>query len=114
MSVLVLYENFAVAAAVARRLLDMPSVHLVRAGSILVSPDATQYDVVVCCPYLRQQRLDEVLASCRAGGDTGTSVVQLRDDVGRASIVVLAESATGEAAFSAVTHALGASPLRTL
>src|SRR5437868_5621774 len=53
-SVLVLYESFAVATVLLTRLLDMPMVHMVRAES--VSACDGRYDVVVVDPYLRAHR----------------------------------------------------------
>ena len=85
-SVLVLYENFAVATVVVKRLLDMPMVHLVRAES--VSACQGRYDVVVVDPYLRAHRRAEVLRRwaakpilelCDLGGGAGVEV--LRGDV---------------------------------
>ena len=110
-AVLVLYENFAVAAALARRLLDLPIVHLVRASSVRVSPDASQYDVVIVCPYVGQSRLDEIREWCRLHEDAHTSVLQLRDDSGAASFVVLSSAPMCEPGFAEVSQALALPPL---
>ena len=85
-SVLVLYENFAVATVLVKRLLDMPMLHMVRAES--VSACEGRYDVVVVDPYLRAHRRAEVLRRwaekpilelCDLGGGAGVEV--LRGDV---------------------------------
>src|SRR3954470_1912100 len=85
-SVLVLYENFAVATVLLSRLLDMPMVHMVRAES--ASACHGRYDVVVVDPYLRAHRRAEVLRRwgampvlelCDLGGGAGVDV--LRGDV---------------------------------
>ena len=86
-SVLVLYENFAVGAAVLRRLLDVPMVHLVRAENAGACEQS--YDVVVLCPYLREHRRTEVLRRW-AGHDGGTSVLELEDVCGAAAVRMLA------------------------
>src|SRR3954468_1757386 len=86
-SVLVLYENFAVGAAVLRRLLDLPMVHLVRAESASAC-DGT-YDVVVMCPYLRDPRGAEVLRRW-AGHGRATSVIELQDAGGSAAVTMVA------------------------
>jgi hypothetical protein len=81
-SVLVLYENFAVATVLLTRLLDMPMVHMVRAES--VSACDGSYDVVVVDPYLRAHRRAEVLRRwaakpvlelCDLGGGAGVEVL---------------------------------------
>src|SRR3954471_7450437 len=106
--VLVLYENFAVGAAVLRRLLDLPSVHMVRAESA-AGCDGT-YDVVVMCPYLREHRRAEVLRRW-AGREPGTSVIELEDVVGGAAARIVAghaSSSPADAVLSALQ--LDASP----
>jgi hypothetical protein len=86
-SVLVLYENFAVGAAVLRRLLDVPMVHMVRAESAGACEGS--YDVVVLCPYLREHRRTEVLRRW-AGHGRETSVIELEDVCGAAGVRLLA------------------------
>src|SRR3954452_4863152 len=86
-SVLVLYENFAVGAAVLRRLLDLPMVHMVRAESAGACEGA--YDVVVMCPYLRDQRRAEVLRRW-AGHGRETSVIELQDIGGGEAVTMVA------------------------
>jgi hypothetical protein len=103
LSVLVLYENFAVGAALQRRLLDVPMVHLVRAESVAQCQD--RYDVVVVCPYLREQRRAEVLARW-AGNGSPIPIIQLRDVAGATGVTVLAGPAHSEPARS-VLSALG-------
>jgi len=85
-SVLVLYENFAVGAAVLRRLLDLPMVHMVRAEA--ASACEGSYDVVVICPYLREHRRTEVLR--RWAGAHGTAVVELEDVCGSSRVRLVA------------------------
>jgi hypothetical protein len=85
-SVLVLYENFAVGAAVLRRLLDLPMVHMVRAESVAACEGS--YDVVVMCPYLREHRRAEVLRRWAAHGRT--PVIELQDIGGGAAATMLA------------------------
>jgi hypothetical protein len=103
LSVLVLYENFAVGAALHRRLLDVPMVHLVRAENMgLVRDD---YDVVVVCPYLREQRRAEVLARWGANGSE-TPVIELRD-VGGATVVAVLAGPERSAPAQSVLSALG-------
>jgi hypothetical protein len=81
-SVLVLYENFAVATVLLSRLLDMPMVHMVRAES--ASACHGRYDVVVVDPYLRAHRRADVLRRwsetpvlelCDLGGGVGVDVL---------------------------------------
>ena len=86
-SVLVLYENFAVGAAVLRRLLDLPMVHMVRAES--AGACEGPYDVVVMCPYLREHRRTEVLRRW-AGHGRATSIIELEDVCGAAAVRMLA------------------------
>jgi hypothetical protein len=86
-SVLVLYENFAVGAAVLRRLLDLPMVHMVRAESAGACEGA--YDVVVMCPYLREHRRAEVLRRW-AGHGRETAVIELQDVGGGEAITMVA------------------------
>ena len=94
-SVLVLYENFAIAAAAARRLLDLPMVHLVRAENAGACDG--DYDVVVMCPYLREHRRTEVLRRW-AGRGRATSVIELGDFGRGAAVRLLAGQAeTGPA-----------------
>ena len=71
-SVLVLYENFAVATVVLRRLLDLPMVHMVRSEN--VGACHGRYDVIVVDPYLHDHRLAQVLRRW-----AGTPVIQLCD-----------------------------------
>jgi len=85
-SVLVLYENFAVGAAILRRLLDLPMVHMVRAESVSACEGA--YDVVVMCPYLREHRRAEVLRRWAANGST--PVIELQDVGGGAAATMVA------------------------
>src|SRR4051812_24343093 len=87
-SVLVLYENFAVAAVVVRRLLDLPMVHMVRAES--VGSCHGHYDVVVVDPYLRAHRRAEVLRRWAGPNDVPTPIIELRDLGGAAGATVLA------------------------
>ena len=103
LSVLVLYENFAVGAALQRRLLDVPMVHLVRADSVGDCQD--RYDVVVVCPYLREQRRAEVLARW-AGNGSAIPIIELRDVGGATGIAVLAGPEHSDEAQS-VLSALG-------
>src|SRR4051812_36204699 len=106
-SVLVLYENFAVGAAVLRRLLDLPMVHMVRAESAAACDGA--YDVVVMCPYLREHRRAEALR--RWGGVQSTSVIELQDVVGGAAATMLAghpESAGAHTVLAALDLGLAA------
>jgi hypothetical protein len=86
-SVLVLYENFAVGAAVLRRLLDLPMVHMVRAEA--ASACEGSYDVVVLCPYLREHRRTEILRRW-AGAAHGTAVVELEDVCGSSRVRLVA------------------------
>jgi hypothetical protein len=86
-SVLVLYENFAVGAAVLRRLLDVPMVHMVRAESAEACEGS--YDVVVICPYLREHSRAETLRRW-AGRERRTSVIELEDAVGAPAVRMLA------------------------
>jgi len=97
-SVLVLYENFAVATVVVQRLLDMPMVHMVRAES--VSACQGHYDVVVVDPYLRAHRRAEVLHRWGA-----TPVLELCDLGGGAGVDVLCgdvSAGAGRAVLSAL------------
>jgi hypothetical protein len=97
-SVLVLYENFAVATVLLTRLLDMPMVHMVRAESVNACHES--YDVVVIDPYLRAHRRAEVL---RRWG--GTPVLELCDLGGGAGVDVLAgevHDGPGQAVMSAL------------
>jgi hypothetical protein len=105
-SVLVLYENFAVGAAVQQRLLDMPMVHMVRAES--AGACSGPYDVVVLCPYLREHRRVEVLRRwARHGHDT--PVIELEDSLdGAAARMVAGHADSGPA--HAVLSALRFSP----
>ena len=103
LSVLVLYENFAVGAALQRRLLDVPMVHLVRADSVALCDG--DYDVVVVCPYLREQRRAEVLARW-AGNGASTPIIELRD-VGGATVVAVLAGAEHSAPAQSVLSALG-------
>jgi hypothetical protein len=101
-SVLVLYENFAVATVVLSRLLDMPMVHMVRAES--VSACQGPYDVIVVDPYLRAHRRAEVLQRW-AGVDAATPILELCDLGGGAGIEVLSgqvASGPGRAVMSAL------------
>jgi hypothetical protein len=86
-SVLVLYENFAVGAAVLRRLLDVPMVHMVRAEN--ASACEGSYDVVVMCPYLREHRRADVLRRW-AGNGRDTSVIELQDIGGGEGVTLVA------------------------
>jgi hypothetical protein len=101
-SVLVLYESFAVGAALHRRLLDLPMVHLVRAEHVAECSDS--YDVVVVDPYVREHRRAEVLRRW-AGADPRTPVIELRDIGGGAAATLLAGSPHSDAA-DAVLSAL--------
>jgi len=104
-SVLVLYENFAVGAAVLRRLLDLPMVHLVRAEN--TSACEGRYDVVVMCPYLREHRRAEVLRRW-ASRERPTSVIELSDVGGAAGVRMLtgrADSPSARAVLSALAAA---------
>jgi hypothetical protein len=106
LSVLVLYENFAVGAALQRRLLDVPMVHLVRAENI--GHVRGDYDVVVVCPYLREQRRAEVLARWAGNGAT-TPIIELRDVGGATGLAVLAgpeHSAPAQSVLQALATAL--------
>jgi len=98
-SVLVLYESFAVAAVVLRRLLDLPMVHMVRGESVAACHDA--YDVIVVCPYLREHRRTEAL---RRWGDA--PVIELQDLGGAAGATLLSGRPTSPAS-DAVLSALG-------
>jgi hypothetical protein len=98
LSVLVLYENFAVAAVVLRRLLDIPMVHMVRAesGAYAQGP----YDVVVVDPYLRAHRRTEAMRRWAPA-----PVIELRDMGGGAAASVVAgegESAAAHAVLAAL------------
>jgi hypothetical protein len=103
-SVLVLYENFAVGAAVLRRLLDLPMVHMVRAES--ASACEGTYDVVVMCPYLREHRRAEVLRRW-AGHGRETTVIELQDIGGGEAVTMVAGPAHSDSA-DAVMSALRA------
>jgi hypothetical protein len=106
LSVLVLYENFAVGAALQRRLLDVPMVHLVR-GDRVADCDG-RYDVIVVCPYLREQRRAEVLARW-AGAGSSTPIIAVRDAGGATGVAVLAgprDSASARSILSALGDAL--------
>jgi hypothetical protein len=97
-SVLVLYENFAVATVLLSRLLDMPMVHMVRAESVGACQD--RYDVVVVDPYLREHRRSEVLRRWGA-----TPVLELCDTGRGAGVEVLrgeVASGPGQAVMSAL------------
>ena len=100
LSVLVLYENFAVGAALQRRLLDVPMVHLVRAESVADCHE--RYDVVVVCPYLREQRRAEVLARW-AGNGSAIPIIELRDSDGATGVAVLAGPEHSESARSVLS-----------
>ena len=102
-SVLVLYENFAIAAAAARRLLDMPMVHIVRAENAGACDG--DYDVVVMCPYLREHRRAEVLRRW-AGAQPRASVIELEDIVGAPGARLLA-GRTDSVPARSVMRALG-------
>jgi hypothetical protein len=102
-SVLVLYENFAVATVVLRRLLDMPMVHMVRADS--VSACNGHYDVVVVDPYLRAHRRAEVLRRWAGSADPEIPIIELCDLGGGTGAEVLAgqvASGPGQAVMSAL------------
>jgi hypothetical protein len=102
-SVLVLYESFAVATVVLTRLLDMPMVHMVRAESVSACLDS--YDVVVVDPYLRAHRRAEVLRRWGGDSDTGTPVIELCDLGGGAGAEVLGgqvASGPGQVVMSAL------------
>jgi hypothetical protein len=105
LSVLVLYENFAVGAALQRRLLDVPMVHLVRAENLGLVREDDDYDVIVVCPYLREQRRAEVLARWGSNGST-TPIIELRD-VGGATVVAVLAGAEHSAPAQSVLSALG-------
>jgi|SRR3712207_113731 len=105
LSVLVLYENFAVGAALQKRLLDVPMVHLVRAEHLGLVRDDHRYDVIVVCPYLREQRRAEVLARW-AGNGASTPIIELRD-VGGATVVAVLAGAEHSAPAQSVLSALG-------
>jgi hypothetical protein len=107
-SVLVLYENFAVGAALLGRLLDLPMVHMVRADS--ASACEGPYDVVVMCPYLRDHRRAEVLRRW-AGRGRATSVIELGDFGRGAAVRLLAgqpESGPARTVLSALRGDLAA------
>lgn len=79
--VLVVHANFAVGAAVSRRLIDFDVVAMLHAGSILdAEQDPAHYDVVVLCPYLSDEQRESVLAGCPE--TVGPTVVELYDSVG--------------------------------
>jgi hypothetical protein len=106
LSVLVLYENFAVGAAVQRRLLDVPMVHLVRGDR--VADCEGRYDVIVLCPYVREQRRAEVLARW-AGADASTPIIAVRDAGGATWVALLAgprDSGAARSVISALADAL--------
>jgi len=105
-SVLVLYENFAVGAAVLQRLLDLPMVHMVRAEN--ASACEGSYDVVVMCPYLREHRRGEVLRRW-AGNGRDTSVIELQDIGGGEAVTMVAGPAHSDSADT-VMSALRAVP----
>src|SRR3954451_18440774 len=94
-SVLVLYENFAVGAAVLRRLLDLPMVHMVRAESAGACEGA--YDVVIMCPYLRDHRRAEVLRRW-SGHGRQHSVIELQDVGGGEAVTMVAGPAHSDSA----------------
>jgi hypothetical protein len=103
-SVLVLYENFAVATVVVRRLLDVPMVHMVRADN--VGACRGRYDVVVLDPYLRAHRRAEALRRWAGPHGVSATIIELRDMFGAAGASVLAgEVASGPG--QAVLAALG-------
>ena len=102
-SVLVLYESFAVATVVVKRLLDMPMVHMVRAES--VSACEGRYDVVVVDPYLRAHRRSEVLRRWAA-----KPILELCDLGGGAGVEVL-DGDVSEGAGQAVMSALRLAPV---
>ena len=102
LSVLVLYENFAVAAAVLRRLLDVPMVHMVRADSGAHAQGP--YDVVVVDPYLREHRRRETLRRWAP-----LPVIELRDLGGGAGACVVAGEGSSPAAH-AILEALSLQP----
>jgi len=104
-SVLVLYENFAVGAAVLRRLLDLPMVHMVRAESAAACEGA--YDVVVMCPYLREHRRAEVLRRW-AGQGRDTSVIELQDIGGGEAVTMVAGPAHSVRADTVMSALRGA------
>jgi hypothetical protein len=101
-SVLVLYENFAVATVVLRRLLDMPMVHMVRSES--VGSCHGRYDVVVVDPYLHDHRLAQVLRRWST-----TPVIQLCD-LGRGAGARVLSGSRDDAA-DAVLSALRLQPV---
>jgi hypothetical protein len=108
-SVLVLYENFAIGAAVQRRLLDVPMVHMVRAESAAACEGS--YDVVVMCPYLREHRRTEVLRRW-AGHGRRAEVIELEDVCGAAGVRMLvgrSDSGPAHAAATAATSVVEAS-----
>ncbi len=102
-SVLFLYENFAVAAVVLRRLLDLPMVHVVR--SECVAACHSSYDVVIVDPYLREHRRAEVLRRWAGPVGAPTPIIELRDLGGGAGAAVVAGPPDSDAA-QAVLSAL--------
>src|SRR3954447_10666521 len=104
-SVLVLYENFAVGAAVLRRLLDLPMVHMVRAESAGACEGA--YDVVIICPYLRDHRRAEALRRW-AGHGRQTSVIELQDIGGGEAVTMVAGPAHSDSADTVMSALRGA------
>src|SRR3954463_1320928 len=108
-SVLFLYENFAVAAVVLSRLLDLPMVHVVRSES--VSACHGSYDVVIVDPYLREPRRAEVLRRWAGPAGDPTPIIELRDLGGGAGAAVIAgraDSAAAQAVLSALQLDLAA------
>ena len=108
-SVLFLYENFAVATVVVDRLLDLPMVHMVRSESVAACHSS--YDVVIVDPYLREHRRAEVLR--RWAGPVGdpTPIIELRDlgrGAGAAVVAGPADSDVARAVLSALRLELAA------
>lgn len=82
-SVLVVYANFAVATAVAQRLLDHASVELARPRSAMLHlAGGRRYDAVVICPYISPTDRERVLDRCHSSAAPTTSIDLLDTEAG--------------------------------
>lgn len=83
LSVLVVHVNFAVATAVAQRLLELSSVELARPRAAVAHLSAgRRYDAVVLCPYMPATDRERVLARCHSNPAPTTSIDLLDTEQG--------------------------------
>jgi hypothetical protein len=82
-TVLVVYEHFGVATAIAQRIMEFAAVELARTADAIVHLEQGRgYDLVVLCPYIGSADREELSRRCRAA-DPQPIAVNLLD--GRAS-----------------------------